>query len=95
MFFGIPDFALRAALLSFASPKESSQRKGEQKKGEVWNTGFGLWAELLSFASPKESSQRKGEPKAEPLRGALRYARRPGSGANSLRSDKRLSLIHI
>jgi hypothetical protein len=55
----------------------------------VLNTGFGLMAELLSFASPKESNQRKGEPKAVPLRGALRYSRRPGSGANSLRSNKR------
>jgi hypothetical protein len=52
-------------------------------------SGFGLLAELLPFASPKESSQRKGEPKAVPLRGALRYSRRPGSGANSLRSNKR------
>jgi hypothetical protein len=55
----------------------------------VLNTGFGLMAELLSFASPKESNQRKGEPKAVPLRGTLRYSRRPGSGANSLRSNKR------
>jgi hypothetical protein len=62
------------------------QRKDKQKKDKVWNTGFGLLAELLSFASPKESNQRKGEPKAVPLRGALRYSRRPGSGANSLRS---------
>jgi hypothetical protein len=56
---------------------------------EVSNTGFGLMAELLSFASPKESNQRKGEPKAVPLRGTLRYSRRAGLGANSLRSNKR------
>ena len=41
----------------------------------------------LFFASPKKSKQKKGEPKAVPLRGALRYSRRPGSGANSLRSN--------
>jgi hypothetical protein len=40
--------------------------RGEQKKGKVFDTGFGLMAELLSFASPKESNQRKGEPKAVP-----------------------------
>ena len=56
---------------------------------EVSNTGFGLMAELLSFASPKESNQRKGEPKAVALRATLRYSRRAGSGANSLRSNKR------
>ena len=51
------------------------------------NTGFGLLAALLSFASPKESNQRKGEPKAVALRATLRYSRRAGSGANSLRSN--------
>jgi hypothetical protein len=80
----MPRFGLPPALLFFASPKKS-----KQKKGKVLNTGFGLLAELLSFASPKESNQRKGEPKAAPLRGTLRYSRRPGSGANSLRSNKR------
>ncbi len=63
--------------------------RGEQKKGKVFDRGFGLMAELLSFASPKESKQRKGEPKAVALRAALRYSRRAGSGANSLRSNKR------
>ena len=48
---------------------------------------FGLPPALLFFASPKKSKQKKGEPKAVPLRGTLRYSRRPGSGANSLRSN--------
>ena len=43
----------------------------------------------LFFASPKKSKQKKGEPKAVALRATLRYSRRPGSGANSLRSNKR------
>jgi hypothetical protein len=77
-------FGLMAELLSFASPKESNQRKGEVAKA-----GFGLLADLLFFASPKKSKQKKGEPKAVPLRGSLRYSRRPGSCANSLRSNKR------
>ena len=71
------------------------QRKGGQKKGCFLNTGFGLLAGLrlprasLFFASPKKSKQKKGEPKAVALRATLRYSRRPGSGANSLRSNKR------
>ena len=73
---------LPRASLFFASPKKSKQKKGKDSEA-----GFGLLAELLSFASPKESNQRKGEPKAAPLRGALRYSRRAGSGANSLRSN--------
>ena len=52
----------------------------------VW--GLGLRQASLFFASPKKSKQKKGEPKAVPLRGTLRYSRRPGSGANSLRSNK-------
>ena len=50
---------------------------------------FGLPPALLFFASPKKSKQKKGEPKAVALRAALRYSRRAGSGANSLRSNKR------
>jgi hypothetical protein len=77
-------FGLMAELLSFASSKESKQRKG------VFAPRFGLPPALLFFVSPKKSKQKKGEPKAVPLRGALRYSRRAGSGANSLRSNKRL-----
>ena len=50
---------------------------------------IGLPPALLFFASPKKSKQKKGDPKAEPLRGSLRYSRGAGSGANSLRSNKR------
>ena len=66
-----------------------------KSKAVFLNNGFGLLAGLrlprasLFFASPKKSKQKKGEPKAVPLRGTLRYSRRPGSGANSLRSNKR------
>jgi hypothetical protein len=76
-------FGLMAELLSFASPKESKQRKG------IFVPRFGLPPALLFFASPKKSKQKKGEPKAVALRAALRYSRRAGSGANSLRSNKR------
>jgi len=76
-------FGLLAELLSFASPKESKQRK------DFFVRRCGLPPALLFFASPKKSKQKKGEPKAVALRAALRYSRRAGSGANSLRSNKR------
>ena len=40
----------------------------------------------FSLLCQRKGEQKKGEPKAVPLRGPLRYARRPGSGANCLRS---------
>jgi hypothetical protein len=47
-------FGLMAELLSFASPKESKQRKG------IFVPRFGLPPALLFFASPKKSNQKKG-----------------------------------
>ena len=43
----------------------------------------------FSLLRQRKGEQKKGEPKAVPLRGTLRYSRRAGSCANSLRSDKR------
>ena len=76
-------FGLLAELFSFASKKESKKREG------VFVPRFGLPRASLFFASPKKSKQKKGEPKAVALRATLRYSRRAGSGANSLRSNKR------
>ena len=85
-----PVFCLPQALLFFASPKKSKQKKQgfEDRVLTCWS-GFCLPQASLFFASPKKSKQKKGEPKAVALGAALRYSRRPGSGANSLRSNKR------
>ena len=87
--------ALKAKLLSVASPKESKQRKGEPIALCVWlAAGFFACCRACACRGPyfsllrqRKGEQKKGEPKAVPLRGALRYSRRAGSGANSLRSN--------
>jgi hypothetical protein len=76
--------ALLAEQLSFASPKESKQRKDN-----FLCLDLACRRPYFSLLRQRKGEQKKGEPKAVALRATLRYSRRPGSGANSLRSNKR------
>jgi hypothetical protein len=111
-------FGLLAELLSFASPKESKQRKGELTDKYLWLAACLLPAASLTFLCfakvkvskrkarflipvsacwpsyflllrQKKVTKEKASQRPWPYRATLRYSRRAGPGANSLRSNKR------